>query len=150
MGLPPVWCQKRFLELCKGLFRSSVYEGSLLRLLGCHQADLCSLQEGYGSQDVRVSVSLQWLQGGGLLYWAITCKGWFERPSYHPVFTAGHGLPHQGKFLFVGGLMWEITKEFSAVYSNILFCLLAFLEDPGYWPEAISEGVDDLSLRPCE
>lgn len=94
MELPPVTHQKWSLELCKGLFRRSVYEGSLLRLLGCPQADLCSLQEGYGSEDVRVSVSLQWVQGGSLLYWAITCKGWFERPSYHPVFTAGHGLPH--------------------------------------------------------
>lgn len=41
-------------------------------------------------------------------------------------------------------------EKFSAVYSNMLFCLVAFLEDPGYWPEAVSESVDDLSLWPCE
>lgn len=35
------------------------------------------------------------------------------------------------------------------VYTHIFYCTF-FLEDTGYWPEAISESVDDISLRSCE
>lgn len=160
MGLLPVTHWNWSLQLHKTLFKNNIYEGSLLRfheaylfLINGHQADFSSLQESYGSEDMWIPLSLQWLEGGGLLYWTITCQSWAERPSYHPVFTAGHGLPNKGKVLLAGGFVWEITKErFSAMYSEVLFCLFGFLflEDTGYWPEAVSESVDDLSLRSCE
>lgn len=103
----------------------------LFLIAGC-QADFFPLQESYGSENMWISMSLQWLKGGSLLYWTITCKSWAERPSYHPVFPAGYGLSNKGNLLLVEGFVWEITKEkFSGIYLNTLF--LPFCFSWRYW-----------------
>lgn len=122
------------LELCKEFLKtifmkdhSRNFMGSLwadVFVIAVHQADFSSLQKGYGSENVWISMSLQWLKGGSLLYWTITCKSWAERPSYHPVFTVGHGLSDKGNLLLAEGFVWEIPKEkFSGIHSNVLLWL---------------------------
>lgn len=136
MELLLVMHSKWSLDLCKEFLRTMFmkdHSWDFMRslwadvfVIAVHQADFSPLQEGDGSENLWISVSLQWLKGGSLLYWTVTCKSWAERPPYHPVFTVGHGLSNKGNLLLAEGFVWEIPKKFSGIHSSILLWFFFF------------------------
>ena len=67
-------------------------------------------QEGAGDAVVRLTLSVQRLQGGGVLHRAPPHPPRPEGPPHHTLLPAGHGLPHQGMGSG-SGRAWGVWKS---------------------------------------